>query len=105
VRHIPNILTVLRLLVTPVILERIWAGDLDVALILFFVTGMTDTIDGTLARRFGWSSRFGQLIDPLADKALLTGTFLVMGLRGFLPPWSSGPSLAATWRSSPWPPF
>jgi cardiolipin synthase (CMP-forming) len=87
VRHIPNILTVLRLLVTPVILERIWAGDLDVALILFFVTGMTDTIDGTLARRFGWSSRFGQLIDPLADKALLTGTFLVMGLRGFLPPW------------------
>lgn len=86
-RHIPNVLTVLRICVTPVILYSIWQRDLDTALILFFLSGMTDTIDGTLARRFGWTSKFGAFIDPIADKTLLTGVFLVLGLRDFIPPW------------------
>lgn len=80
-------LTVLRVLATPVILERIYARDLDVALILFFLSGMTDTIDGTLARRFGWSSAFGRLIDPIADKTLLVSVFLMLGWQGYLPAW------------------
>lgn len=86
-RHIPNVLTVLRLLATPVILQRIWVRDLDVALVMFFLTGMTDTIDGTLARRFGWTSRFGAFVDPIADKSLLVGAFLTLGLQGFIPLW------------------
>lgn len=86
-RHIPNILTVLRVLATPVILHRIWERDLDVALILFFVSGMTDTIDGTLARNYGWTSKFGAFIDPIADKTLLVGVFLVLGMRNFVPLW------------------
>ena len=86
-RHIPNILTVLRVLATPVILHRIWERDLDVALILFFVSGMTDTIDGTIARNYGWTSRFGAFIDPIADKTLLVGVFLVLGMRNFVPFW------------------
>jgi len=86
-RHIPNVLTVLRVLATPVILQRIWERDLDIALILFFLSGMTDTIDGTLARRFGWSSSFGRLIDPIADKTLLIGTFLTLGMRNYVPFW------------------
>ncbi len=86
-RHIPNVLTVLRILATPVILQRIWARDLDTALILFFLSGMTDTIDGTLARRFGWSSKFGAFIDPIADKTLLVSVFLLLGMRDFIPLW------------------
>lgn len=86
-RHIPNILTVLRVLATPVILFRIWERDLDTALILFFLSGMTDTIDGTLARRYGWTSKFGSFVDPIADKTLLVSVFLVLGLRDFMPLW------------------
>lgn len=86
-RHIPNVLTVLRILATPVILYRIWERDLDLALILFFLSGMTDTIDGTLARRYGWGSRFGAFIDPIADKTLLVCTFLTLGMRDFIPVW------------------
>jgi cardiolipin synthase (CMP-forming) len=71
----------------PVILHRIWQRDLDTALILFFLSGMTDTIDGTLARRFGWTSKFGAFVDPIADKTLLTGVFLILGLRDFIPMW------------------
>ncbi|MFN0105973.1 MAG: CDP-alcohol phosphatidyltransferase family protein, partial [Bryobacteraceae bacterium] len=69
-RHIPNLLTVLRIIATPVILNRIWERDLDTALVLFFLSGMTDTIDGTLARRYGWTSKFGAFVDPIADKTL-----------------------------------
>lgn len=85
--HIPNVLTVLRILTTPVILYRIWERDLDTALILFFLSGMTDTIDGTLARRFGWTSKFGSFVDPIADKALLVSVFLALGWRDFMPHW------------------
>jgi cardiolipin synthase len=80
-------LTVLRILATPVILNRIWERDLDTALILFFLSGMTDTIDGTLARRYGWTSKFGAFIDPIADKTLLISVFLVLGMRSFIPVW------------------
>lgn len=86
-RHIPNILTVLRLIATPVILWRIICGDLDTALVLFFCSGMTDTIDGTLARRFGWTSKLGAIIDPIADKTLLVSVFLTLGLCGYMPVW------------------
>ena len=72
---------------TPVILYRIWERDLDTALILFFLSGMTDTIDGTLARRYGWASKFGAFVDPIADKTLLVSVFLVLGLRDFIPLW------------------
>ena len=86
-RHIPNILTVLHLIATPIILQRIWVRDLDTALILFFLSGMTDTIDGTLARRFGWTSKLGSVIDPIADKTLLVSVFLVLYLREYMPLW------------------
>jgi cardiolipin synthase (CMP-forming) len=81
------VLTVLRLLATPWVVERIWARDLDTALVVFFLIGMTDTIDGTLARRFGWTSKFGAVVDPLADKILLTAVFLAEGLAGLMPMW------------------
>jgi cardiolipin synthase (CMP-forming) len=87
VRHIPNVLTILRILATPVILNRIWERDLDTALILFFLSGMTDTIDGTLARRFNWTSKFGAFVDPIADKTLLVSVFILLGWRDYIPHW------------------
>lgn len=75
------------MLATPVVLQRIWVGDLDTALVLFFLSGMTDTIDGTLARRYGWASKFGAFIDPIADKTLLISVFLVLGWREYIPIW------------------
>lgn len=89
-RHIPNLLTVLRILATPVILHSIWVRDLDTALVLFFLSGMTDTIDGTLARRYGWTSKFGAFVDPIADKTLLMSVFLTLGWRNFIPFWVTG---------------
>lgn len=86
-RHIPNLLTALRILAMPVILHRIWTGDLDTALVLFFLSGMTDTIDGTLARRYNWTSKVGAILDPIADKMLLMCTFLVLGWRHLVPLW------------------
>lgn len=77
----------MRILATPVILQRIWVGDLDTALVLFFLSGMTDTIDGTLARRYGWTSKFGAIVDPIADKTLLNSAFLVLGMRNYVPLW------------------
>ncbi len=86
-RHIPNILTVLRILVTPVILNRIWERDLDTALILFFLSGISDGFDGWLARKYNWTSKFGAFIDPIADKTLVMSTFLTLGMRDFIPFW------------------
>lgn len=75
------------MLATPVILHSIWVRDLDTALVLFFLSGMTDTIDGTLARHFGWTSKFGEFVDPIADKTLLVAVFLFLGYRGYIPEW------------------
>jgi len=54
---------------------------------LFIIIGITDVIDGFLARRFGASSRLGAYLDPIADKVLLSGTFLVLALTGAIEPW------------------
>lgn len=78
------------MLATPVILHSIWVRDLDTALVLFFLSGMTDTIDGTLARHFKWTSRFGEFVDPIADKMLLVTVFLLLGWRGYIPVWVVG---------------
>lgn len=51
------------------------------------VAGGSDLVDGFLARRFGWTSRLGSILDPLADKALVVGTLLVLGWRGEVPVW------------------
>ncbi len=56
-------------------------------LILFMIAGATDGIDGLLAKQFSWTSALGGVLDPLADKLLLTGTMLVLGWQGNLPFW------------------
>jgi len=75
-RQLPNILTVTRLLLTLPLGALILAGEFDLALAVGFVAGVTDALDGFLARRLNAFSRFGAALDPVADKVLTTVSFL-----------------------------
>ena len=84
---IPNIITGLRfILVIPISICIYQSNDL-LALILFVVAGLSDGLDGYLARKYGWLSKFGQFADPLADKFLILATLLAFAFSGKLPIW------------------
>jgi cardiolipin synthase (CMP-forming) len=86
---VPNVLTLLRVLaIIPFAWLAMRARDRE-ALLIFFVAGLTDTLDGTIARRLGQTSKVGRLVDPLADK-LFTGVSFVV-LSAFRPGFSSIP--------------
>jgi cardiolipin synthase (CMP-forming) len=86
-RQIPNLLTVLRLLVTPLIVYWIIQREYRTAAIWFTVSAATDSIDGYLARKYQWNTRTGAWLDPLADKSLLVAIYLAFGFTGDLPLW------------------
>jgi CDP-diacylglycerol--glycerol-3-phosphate 3-phosphatidyltransferase len=89
-RHVPNILTCGRLVLTIILLIMILYSPqvekhalfLDIAFVIFVITGLTDVVDGHLARRFNVTSKFGRIMDPLADKVLVCGTFICFALIG-----------------------
>ena len=90
-RYIPNLLTVGRILVTPLLLVLLsvqsQAGQMS-AVFLFVLATLSDYYDGVLARRYGVRSRLGQYLDPLADKVLVLGTFIALALEApDLVPW------------------
>ncbi|MES9939803.1 MAG: CDP-alcohol phosphatidyltransferase family protein [Candidatus Thiodiazotropha sp. 6PLUC2] len=84
---IPNLISILRILLTLPIVWLLFEQQFSHALILFAVAGFSDGLDGYLAKRFGWQSYLGGLLDPLADKALLMSSFLVLGGQGLIPIW------------------
>jgi cardiolipin synthase len=84
---IPNIITVGRLLLVPMIVWAIVEGYSGAAFILFVVAGVSDGIDGFIARRYDLRSRLGAYLDPLADKALLVSIFLSLTFLGEIPLW------------------
>jgi len=86
-KQLPNLLTAARLLAAPYILYLLWTGSYGAAIVWFSVASFTDVVDGFLARRFQAGSRLGALLDPIADKALLSGSFLTLGLKGIIPFW------------------
>lgn len=86
-KHLPNIISVLRILLVIPTVNYLWHNEFGKALALFLVAGVSDGVDGFLARRFGWISRLGSLLDPLADKLLLTATYFTLGLKAQLPLW------------------
>ena len=83
--QLPNFLTAARLLASPYILYLLSTGSYRTALVWFAVASVTDVLDGFLARRFQAGSRLGALLDPIADKILLSGSFLTLGLRSVIP--------------------
>lgn len=86
-RHLPNTLTGLRLLLAPLLVAAIVQGRPRQALVLLLLAAISDALDGFLARRFGWQSRLGGLLDPLADKLLLNACFLGFWWIEALPGW------------------
>lgn len=77
---LPNALTLLRILAIPFFAIAVWYGHLWEALILFVAAGLTDLLDGWIARRFNQRSRLGAILDPAADKLLMTTAFILMAL-------------------------
>ena len=75
---LPNFLTLLRILAVPFFAMAVWYGRMTEACILFAGAGLTDMLDGYLARRFNQKSKLGAILDPAADKLLMTTAFILM---------------------------
>lgn len=86
-RHLPNFLTGLRLAAAPMLALLLVSGSDRAALGVFAFAGLSDAADGFLAKRFGLATRFGRLLDPAADKLLMTAAFLTLAVLGIAPPW------------------
>ena len=86
-RHLPNLITVLRILLVVPLCWLIGAHRYDVALLVATIAAASDAVDGFLAKRFGWQSWIGGMLDPIADKLLLTAAFVWLALTADLPAW------------------
>ena len=84
---IPNILTIIRILLTPVFVMAYTSENFNLAWILFAIAGLTDALDGFLARIWNQRTQLGAMLDPLADKALLVTSFICLAVKGWLPIW------------------
>ena len=84
---LPNLLTLLRLLLAPVVAWRLLAHDVEGAFWLFVIAALTDLLDGSLARWLNQRSVLGAWLDPIADKVMLLTTFAMLALTGLLPMW------------------
>ncbi len=86
-KHIPNILTVIRFLLIPVIIFYIFTGNYILAFVFFTISGFTDVADGFIARKFNVISNFGKLMDPLADKLTQIATIASLVFTNIIPIW------------------
>ncbi len=84
---LPNAISLLRIALVPPILYLILQGSYGWALLLFWIAGASDGIDGYLAVRFDWGSRLGALLDPIADKLLVAGLFITLAHTDHIPVW------------------
>ena len=84
---IPNIITLGRILLVPVIVWAIASNQMAIAFAIFIIAGVSDAVDGFLAKRFNMASELGALLDPLADKALLVSIYIALGTWGAVPRW------------------
>jgi cardiolipin synthase len=85
-RTLPNLLTLLRICLAPFLVATVLEGNYGLAFSLFVAAGLTDALDGTLARVLKQRSMLGQYLDPVADKVLLSTLFLVLMHQGLIPP-------------------
>jgi cardiolipin synthase (CMP-forming) len=84
---VPNLITLLRLLLVPLAVWLILAERFGTAFWVFVAAGASDALDGYIAKSFDQRTRLGALLDPAADKALLAGVYVTLGLAGQLPGW------------------
>lgn len=85
--HIPNAICLLRVLLVAPIVASLLHGRYAVALSLVFVAGISDGLDGYLAKKYQWCTRLGGLLDPLADKLLIVSLFVTLAVTGLIPAW------------------
>ncbi len=86
-RDIPNLISILRIFLSIPVVWMLLQHNFSIALILFALAGVSDGLDGYLAKHYGWQSRLGGLLDPLADKILLVLSVLSLGWLELLPSW------------------
>lgn len=86
-KDLPNLISALRLIAVIPVVFLLFVDEFGYALTLFAVAGASDGLDGFLAKRYGWQSRLGGILDPLADKTLLVCCFLVLGAKDLIPLW------------------
>ena len=84
---LPNLISLARLLAVPVTIHLLLSGSHSAAFWLFVAAAASDALDGIIAKQFRVASRVGAFLDPLADKALLMGVFVTLGVLGQAAPW------------------
>jgi len=85
--NLPNIITVFRILLVFPIAWLLWEARFMEAFVLMLIAGISDALDGYLARRCNWMTKLGATLDPLADKFLVAAVFIVFTLQGHIPLW------------------
>lgn len=86
-KHIPNAFTILRFILIPFIIVAIVENEYIMAFIFFTLSGITDILDGCIARKFNFITNFGKLIDPLADKVTQISILVTLSLKNIIPMW------------------
>lgn len=86
-KDIPNIISIVRIVLVVPIAYFLWSQNYSVALLLFLVGGLSDGLDGFLARRYSWETDLGVLLDPMGDKLMMLCSYLLLGWHGLLPWW------------------
>ena len=86
-KAIPNLISIIRIIPIIPVLLLIYDESYDLALFLFLLAGLSDALDGYLAKKFDWRTRVGALLDPVADKLLVAGTFIILTWLGLIPFW------------------
>jgi len=94
VRHLPNLICLIRIALVWPVASALHAREHFTALALFVAAGMSDGLDGYLAKRFNWTSDLGKLLDPLADKLLLVTVFVEAAWLGLVPWWLTAAAVA-----------
>jgi len=82
---IPNLLTIVRIALVYPILNNIYLGNFEISIIYFIVASITDGLDGFIARKMNWQTELGTILDPVADKILLSGSIFILWLNQYIP--------------------
>ena len=86
-KHVPNILTIIRFLLIPIIVIFAFEDNYIATIIVLTISGLTDVLDGYIARKFNFISDFGKLMDPLADKATQVALLVTLTIQKIIPVW------------------
>jgi cardiolipin synthase (CMP-forming) len=85
--NLPNLITLARIIMVPVVVWAIASRQMQIAFLLFLAAGVSDAVDGFIAKRFNMASELGAHLDPLADKTLIVSIYVALGITDAIPRW------------------